>query len=254
MEVEMQATMLSRVLVGVIGIAGLVSAPTAALAEAPDGERAYRYELRALGTYAGEAIFSIGAEETIGKRQLRPVRIDAFTAGLAANFLAGKTMSTAWVNQAYLPIRVRWDQVIDGVKRIVKASFTGKSVKGTEEKNGKVSEKVDLKTAQHGLDLVSIFAWLMNADLSPGAQYTIPVFDGKRMYQVSVTAGTAKEIQVPVGFRQAIPLKIHVSRGAYKRDMELWMSAEKDRTPLRLVFKYGLIGTVEASLVGEKKS
>jgi len=243
---------MAKVLVGVLGVASLMSA-SSALAEAPTGERAYRFELRALGTYAGEAVFSIGAEEKVGKRMLRPVRIDAYTAGLAANFMAGKTTSTAWVNQTWLPVRVRWDQTINNVKRVVKASFDNKSVKGSDERDGK-SEKVDLQTSQHGLDLVSVFPWLMQADLSPGANYDLPVFDGKRIYNVAVSAGTAKEIQVPVGFRKAIPLKIVVTRGEYKREMELWFSAEKDRTPLRIVFKYGLIGTVEASLVGEKKS
>ena len=249
----MQRLIVSRVLIGMLGIASVAWSTSATAAE-PKGERAYRYELRALGTYAGEAIFAIGAEETVGRRTLRPVRIDAHTAGLAANFLSGQTRSTSWVNLAWLPVRVRWDQVIDGVKRIVKASFDATSVKGTDERNGKVAVRVNLKTAQHGLDLVSVFSWLMNADLSPGNRFEIPVFDGHWMYQVAVTTGIAKEIQLPVGFRNAIPLEIKVTRGAYKRDMELWISAEKDRAPLRLVFKYGLIGTVEASLVGEKKS
>lgn len=241
-----------RSVFGALGVASLFMA-TGAMAAPPDGERAYRYELRALGTYAGEAIFTIGAEEEVGKRTLRPVRIDAHTSGLAANFLDAKTRSTAWVSQTWLPMRVRWDQTIDGVERVVKASFDRKGVKATDEKKGKV-DKYDLKTPSHGHDLVSIFAWLMQADLSPGSTYELPVFDGKRIYNVKVTAGVAKEIQVPVGFRQAIPLKIHISRGEYKRDMELWLSAEKDRVPLKLIFKYGLIGTVEASLVGERKS
>lgn len=235
------------VLIGMLALAW----PASAMAQ--DGESAFRYELRALGTYAGEATLSIGKTEQVGKRTLRPVRIDAFTAGLAANFLSGKTSSVAWVNQMWMPIRARWDQTIDGVKRVVKASFDSRSVKSTDEKNGRV-EKFDLATPDRGHDLVSIFTWLMHADLDPGRRYEIPVFDGRRIYTVTVEAGVAKEIQVPVGFRKGIPLKIHVQRGDYKRDMELWLSAEKDRTPLRMVFKYGLIGTIEASLVGERKS
>lgn len=235
----------------VLGL-GVLSA-SSALAEVPDKERAYRFELRALGTYAGEAVFSIGTEEMVGKRKLRAVRIDAHTAGLAANFLAGQTQSVVYVNAAWLPIKVRWDQTINNVKRIVKATFETRKIKATDEKDGK-PEKIELATPQHALDLVSVFPWLMQAELSPGMKYEIPVFDGRRLYNVSVTAGIAKEIQVPVGFRNAIPLKIVVTRGEYKREMDLWLSAEKDRTPLRMVFKYGLIGTVEASLVGEKKT
>jgi len=240
-----------KVVLGVLSLTVLSS--TGATAAEPKGERAFRYELRALGTYAGEAVFSIGATEHVGRRALRPIRIEAFTAGLAANFINAKTRSTAWVNPAWLPIRARWDQTIDGVDRVLKTVFESRRVKADDQKKGKI-EKVDLETPAHPHDLVSVFSWLMQADLSPGVSYQLPVFDGKRIYNVEVTAGIAKEIQVPVGFRNAIPLKIKVTRGEYKRDMELWLSAEKERTPLKMVFKYGLIGTVEASLVGERKS
>jgi hypothetical protein len=252
--------LVSRVLVGVMAVSAVGVGPVLANAPSPkeaksssESERAYRYELRALGAYAGEAIFQIGVEEEVGKRTLRPIRIDAHTAGLAANFLNGKTMSTTWVDKTWMPVRARWDQVLDKVKRVVKASFEAKKVKGTDDRDGKTFAKIDLDTAARGLDLVSVFSWLMHADLSPGAKYQIPVFDGRRIYDLAVTVGIAKELQVPVGFRQAIPVQIKVTRGEYKRDVELWLSAEKDRTPLKLVFKYGLLGTVEASLVGEKK-
>jgi len=252
--------LVSQVLVGVMAVSTLGAG--AAWAEAPspkdakadkEVERAYRYELRALGAYAGEAIFQVGVEEDVGKRTLRPIRIDAHTSGLAANFLDAKTMSTTWVDKTWMPVRARWDQVLDKVKRVVKASFESKKVKGTDDRDGKLFAKIDLDTSARGLDLVSVFSWLMHADLSPGAKYDIPVFDGRRIYDLAVTVGIAKELQVPVGFRQAIPLTIKVTRGEYKREVELWLSAEKDRTPLKLVFKYGMLGTVEASLVGEKK-
>lgn len=238
--------------IAAVALVGMTS--TGARAERPEGERAYRYELRALGTYAGEAVFVIGAEEKVGRRTLRPIRIDAFTAGVAANFINAKTRSTAWVNPAWLPMRARWDQTIDGVERVVKTRFSRDKIAATDQRGSKL-KKIDLETHAHGHDLVSIFSWLMQANLEPGQRYEIPVFDGKRLYMVSIEAGVAKEIQVPVGFRNAIPLKIRVTRGnAYKRDMEMWLSAEKERTPLKLVFKYGLLGTVEASLVGERKS
>jgi hypothetical protein len=216
-------------------------------------ERAYRYELRALGAYAGEAVFEIGKAEAVGKRELIPLRIDAFTAGLTASLLDARTASTTWVDTSWLPIRSRSDQVINKEKRTLKVSFEAKKLHGTDERDGKLFNKIDLVTDKHGLDLVSIFGWLMNADLSPAARHSVAVFDGRRLYNVDVSVGAATEVHVPIGMRRAIPLKIKVSRGTYKREMELWMSADKDRAPLKFVFKYGVVGTVEAWLVGEKK-
>jgi hypothetical protein len=219
----------------------------------PGFDRAYRYELRAMGTYAGEAVFSIGKPEEVGSRTLVPIQIDGFTAGITKNFVDAKTQSTTWVDKTWVPMRARSDQTIDRVKRVIKTSFERKKIAATDERDGKLFKKYDFNVADRGFDLVSIFAWLMHQDLSPSARYTVPVFDGRRIYQLDITVGIARELQVPIGIRRAIPLKIKVSRGDYKRDVELWIGADKERTPLKLVFKYGVIGTVEASLVSERK-
>lgn len=221
--------------------------------KAPE-ERAYRYELRALGAYAGEAVFAIGKPEAVGKRELTPLRIDAFTAGLTASVLDARTSSTTWVDPAsWLPIRSRSDQVINKMKRILKLSFTPVKISGTDDRDGKLFNAIDVTTERPGLDLVSVFAWLMHVDLSPNARHKTAVFDGRRLYDIDVSVGVASEIHVPVGMRRAVPLKIRVTRGEYRRDMELWLAADKDRAPLKFVFKYGVVGTVEASLVGEKR-
>lgn len=216
-------------------------------------ERAFRYELRALGAYAGEAVFAIGKPETVGKRELVPVRIDGFTAGLTASFVDAKTSSTTWVDALWLPVRSRTDQVVNKEKRVLKVGFDPAKLHGTDERNGKLFNKFDMRLEKTTLDLISVFPWLMQADLSPRMKHSVHVFDGRRLYDVDISVGIASELHVPVGMRRAIPLKIKVTRGEYKRDMELWISADKERAPLKFVFKYGVVGTVEAQLVGEKK-
>lgn len=241
---------------GLVALSLLAVVPaiaSSAHAEPAAEERAYRYELRALGAYAGEAVFQIGKPETVGKRELTPIRIDGFTAGLTASFLDAKTSSTTWVDTSWLPVRSRTDQTINKISRILKVSFEPQKVTGTDERGGKLFNRIDLKPDKTNLDLVSIFPWLMNADLSPRARHSVLVFDGRRLYNVEVHVGMASEVHVPIGMRRAIPLKIKVSRGDYKREMELWISADKERAPLKFVFKYGMVGTVEAQLVGEKK-
>lgn len=233
---------------------GLLAA-TGGLSYAGDGgERAWKYELHALGSKAGEAVVVIGPQETVGRGWVRPIRIDAHTEGFAANFLDATSMATTWVDPSGLPVRSRWDQRFDKVSRIVKASYTNKGVTGTDERDGKIFESPSWDIGQHPMDVVSVFTYLAQRDLSPGQRFEIPVFDGRRIYMVKGTVGVAKEIQLPVGFRKAIPLRAKVTRGEYKRDIELWISAEKDRTPLKLVFKYGLLGEVEALFVGEHKT
>jgi hypothetical protein len=216
-------------------------------------QRSLRYELKALGAGAGEAVLIVGSPEKVGKQMLRPIRIDARTEGLAANFLKADSVATTWVDERWLPIRSRWDQVIDGLRRVIKGSFSAKGVAGSEERNGKPFEKHDHQLGKHPLDLVSIFTWIMHQKLEPGLRFSMPVFDGRRIYQVDIQVGVIGEILLPIGHRRAIPLAVTISRGSYRRQAELWVSAEKEAVPLKVVFKYGLIGTVEAMLASERR-
>jgi len=218
-----------------------------------DGKRAFRYELKALGAGAGEAVLHVGLPEKVGKVMLRPIRIDARTEGLAANFMKADSVATTWVDDRWLPVRSRWDQVVDGLRRVIKGRFSSKGVAGSEEHNGKPFEKHDHQIGKHPLDLVSIFTYLMHQTFEPGMVLSIPVFDGRRIYQVDLKVGMMAELMLPIGHRKGIPLKITISRGDYRREAELWISAGKDPAPLKIIFKYGLLGTVEAVLAAEQK-
>lgn len=233
---------------------GLLAATTSMAAAEDTGERGWKYELRALGSKAGEAVVVIGPEEKVGKGRIRPIRIDAHTEGFAANFLDASSLATTWVDPSWMPVRARWDQRFDKVSRVMKASFSSKGVTGTDERDGQIFESPNWQLGQRPLDVVSVFVWLANTELSPGNKFEIPVFDGRRIYTVKATVGVTKEIQLPVGYRKAIPIRGTVTRGEYKRNVEIWISAEKDRTPLKLVFKYGLLGEVEVLFTGEHKT
>jgi len=245
-----------------LGLALALSLPSAGAVSASgetasddESVHAFRYELRALGTRAGEAVFHIGNAREVAKRSLRPVRIDARTEGLAARLLRTEAVSTTWVDAAWLPVRARWDIELDRVKRIYRTTYNGRRITGTDTRNGAVFKHNDFTLRQRGADIISIFPWVMNQDMTPGTRYAIEIFDGRRVYDLEFTVGTASELSLPVGLRQAIPLTGVVTRGnEFRRELTLWLSAEPDRTPLKLSFNYGLLGNVEAILVGQRRS
>lgn len=238
-----------------LSLALLAAVATSAGAAPEVGSRTFRYELRALGAKAGEAVLFIGDETKIGKETLRPVRIDARTEGLAAQVMKTETSSTSWVDHVWLPVRARWEIVLDAVRRVYKTTFEGRRVKGTDTREGKVFAKNDFTLRQRGADIVSIFPWIMAQDMSPGTQYAIELYDGRMIYEVSFTVGTARDLHLPIGIRKAIPLRGKVRRGnVYTREVELWVAADADRALYKLVFKYGLLGEVEAVLVGERRA
>ncbi len=218
-----------------------------------DVERAYRYKLKALGANAGEVVMTIKPQEKVGNKKVRALQMNARTEGLAAKILKTNTASTSWVDDRWLPVRARWETTTNGVKRLVKTKYANKVLTSVDERDGKVFAKPRHRTKYRPADLISIFPWLMQQDMSPGTEYAIDVFDGRRIYRLDITVGTAKDIHLPIGIRKAIELRAKVSRGSYKREMKLWISADEDRTPYKLSFKYGLLGKVEATIVGTKK-
>ncbi|MFT7580056.1 MAG: hypothetical protein ACI9MR_001723, partial [Myxococcota bacterium] len=227
---------------------------TAGAALAEDAtNRQYRYKLVAMGQGAGEAVLNIGAPAMVDGKPLRAIRIDAKTGGLAAKFVNTATTSTTWVNERWQPVAARWDSDKSNYKQILKTKFDGRKINATDERDGKLHRKISYKTKEAGVDLISVFPWLMAQDMTPGTKYTVELFDGNRVYRVDIEVGKAKEIHVPIGMRKAIPLRATISRGSYSRKMTAYFSADKDRAPLKLVFKYGLIGKVEALLVSHRK-
>jgi hypothetical protein len=240
----------------VIAQAGSASASPAERTGSPDRgrtttaapSRTFRFALRALGTSAGEATLAIGPGEKVGDLPLRAVRVDARTEGLAARFLKAESVATTWVDARWLPVRARWDQVIDGETRVYRSRFDARGVKGTEVRGQRAPIAHAHALDRHPLDLVSLFAWLLAQPLRPGLQLEVPVFDGRRMFQVSLRVGSPAELFLPVGQRVGLPLAVTIRRGTFRRTAEIWVSDGPVPVPLKLAFRYGLIGAVEALL------
>ena len=140
-----------------LALLGLAFATPALASDDPTGSQAFKYELRALGAKAGEAVLLIGDLQAVGKDQLRPIRIDARTEGLAAKVMETTSASTTWVDKLWLPVRARWDIAINRVQRVYKTIFAGKKVTGTDERDGKLFANNDFTIPQRGSDIVSVF-------------------------------------------------------------------------------------------------
>ncbi len=254
-----------RSLLSVATLAALVAGATTAWAtpETPAAvaaarvdateSRSYRYQLKALGGHVGEAILTVGATEKIGGKRLRAVSMEARTEGFAATVFKTQTSSTSWVDEVWLPIRARWDAMIPTGKRLVKARYDGRKLDGEDFRDGKLKHKLKRTLPKRTNDLLSIFPWLAHGPLEPGRKFETSVYDGIRIYNLSAVVGAPEQVTVPAGVRTAWPIRIAVTRGKYKRDLTYWVGTE-DRTPYKLLFDFGLLGSVEALLVSEKRS
>ncbi|MGM0577876.1 MAG: DUF3108 domain-containing protein [Myxococcota bacterium] len=243
-------TALAAVLVASLSAAALARVTAV---EPDDGvERAYRYELRALGNAAGEAVLTIGPRKRVAGKYLRAVRLEGRTRGFAAKVFEAVADGTTWLDDAWLPVAAGWRTRTDTGKSRVKATYPGNRTRGEYRKNGELKRRIDEAHDVRPLDIVSAFAWLLRTDLEADASWDRPLFDGRKIYRFQAKVGDPKEIAVPLGVRKAWPVHVKVSREDFSRRLTYWVGVD-DRVPYKLVFHYGLLGEVEARLTSKRE-
>jgi hypothetical protein len=228
----------------------LASAPAFAAGPSPADVHTFRYELRALGSPAGEAVLTLGAEKSVQGKELRPVRLEAKTAGFAAKVFKAITDATTWVDAKGLPVLGAWESETSKGRSKGSSRFDGTRLEADHTTNGK-SKKVKAKLADRAVDAVSAFAWALGLDLREGESAKRPLFDGKRLFEIEVKAGKAESVTVPAGVREAVPLLVTVTRKGFERRLVYWVGKD-DKVPYKLRFEYGHLGAVEALLVAMK--
>jgi hypothetical protein len=227
-------------------------APSAS-AEAPaDAARSFKYELRSVGARQGQAVLSIGERTKVGDRWLRSVRLEARTEGLLGRLYRAGADATTWIDDHWLPVRAHWEGFTKTGKRRVDVRYEGRRILGEYDREGQPLKKTDRKLVRRTTDTVSVFAWLMNQDLKPGQRLRQPLFAGTRIYWLTIEVGEPERIMVPVGLRVAYPVKVVATRGKkYRREATYYLGVD-DGVPYKLSFSYGLVGAVEAVLIGSR--
>ncbi len=222
----------------------------ASVNEAPGG--IFRYQLRAFGALAGEARLTIDTP-TLGQGDgLHRVRIEAETAGAAARIFDAQGEGTSLVNARFLPMRMKWQATLRARLRKAEATMGAKGLEGSYQYGKKTPRRFKHTTAQWPLDAVSAYLWLPRQDLKPGARYVRPFFDGKWMGQLEAKVGKVSSIQVPVGLREVVPIKISAGRKGKARRVTFWVGVD-DRILYRIDVAHSVLGRVSAELVALRR-
>lgn len=211
-------------------------------------EQAWRYELRALGSRAGEVVMTLGGPRKFGARLLRSVRIEARTDGMAARLFPAVADGTSWIDGEWLPVRADWTGSINADKREIRYKYRGNRAKGEYKKGGQVLLSFDDKASDRTVDTVSVITWVMSRAMTPGAEYKQPYFDGRRFFDMVAKVGNSKEISLPVGLREAYPVSVTMTHGKIRYHMVIWVGVH-DRVPYKTAFDFKPLGGLEMVLV-----
>lgn len=248
------AAVLTWTLLFTTAVAAAPQAATSATpATASEGQTAFRYRLKALGASAGEAVLTVGEPLEVGKRKLRSIRLEAKTSGLAGRVYAALGDGTSWVDGSWLPVRSVWRAVIKGGKRYAESKYERDRIVGQYEREGRPTRKINHRVPGRATDVVSAFIWLAHQPLKAGDAIDKRLHDGNRTYRLKGVVGEASSISVPLGVRDAVPVKMELLRaGKVIRHITYWIGAD-DRMPYKVTFDYGALGNIDAELIGHRK-
>ena len=236
-----------------VSIALVVLSATSAMAQTShDPAGTFRYQLKALGALAGDAVLTVSPLSSVGAAQVRRVRLEAKTAGVAGRLYKAMGDGTTVVDSALRPLRMKWRSIIRDYPRDAELSFTKRGVEGTYRHRDKFVLSIDEKTEGWPLDAISAYLWLPQQRLIPGARYTRPFFDGRRVGTLSARVGETRSIQVPAGLREVIAMDIVATTKRRERKVTFWIGLS-DRVLYRIEVSHGILGTVQADLVGQRR-
>ena len=230
----------------------LLSLLWASSSQAADPAGTFRYELRALGALAGEAVLTIGPLRAAQKRPARQVRLEARTAGVAGRIYKAWGDGTTIVDEGHQALKMKWKSMTRGVPRDADLSFHDRGVKGTYTHRKRFVLTLDEKSAERPLDAISAYLWLPQRPLNPGAIYERPFFDGRRLGALRAVVGEARSIQVPVGLREVVPVEISAKTRRQDRRVTFWVGIH-DRVLYRVEVSHSVLGRVRADLVAQRR-
>ncbi|MFT7625853.1 MAG: hypothetical protein ACI9WU_005044 [Myxococcota bacterium] len=207
------------------------------------------WAVRVRGHVIGQAKLAVGGLQSRQGVKVRPVKFEADIrpTGLSIFKFAGK--ANTWVKKGWTPVSADWKWQELTKRSEVKATWKGNKLDGRWFLGGKERRRIRADSKRgHFSDVVSVLPWLMHQDLKEGKTIKTTTFTGNQVYRVTGKVGAKGKVALPGGDQEALPVAFTAVRPGKTRTFTVWVDPAT-KTPLRLVFKYALLGEVDAVLV-----
>lgn len=210
------------------------------------------FEVRLAGALVGEAQLAVGELGEVAGRPAIVVRSRAATAGAAALLKQLSDEATTTVDaETGRPITVDTVAVAGARKVVARAEFRGPVAEVTYTRtNGEVTDAAQTMRLALGtapvFDAHTAMAQLRGWKAPVGAQRTVFVVGGRRLWRVEVTYAGEEAIGSALGNRRAVVFEgrswrarrdLSSETGKPARTFRVWLSDDADRVPLKVVGK-----------------
>ena len=192
------------------------------------------------GLRAGTATITVGSETKLGDRDVWPIVTLADTASLFALFpLHDKFVS--WWSFA-LNHSVGWDFYANENRHNrrerckLNTPAPGQAVV-QRQSDGATPALVTAPMDPDAQDIGAAFFALRSLPLAPGRTFKVPVFTGRRTWDMVATVGQPEPLEVPAGRFIALPLEVEVhfqGKLESKHALKVWLSDDEHHALLKL--------------------
>lgn len=205
------------------------------------------FEVRLAGMLAGEAQLAVGEIGNVGGREVVLVKSRAATAGAAALVKTISDEATTVIDVATgKPLSLE-SAVVNGDKRLnATATFEGSRASVTYQRaNDPAPKKMVLNFGNVTVfDAHTAMAQLRGWKAKKGAERTVYVIGGRRLWRIDVTHAGEETIGSALGNRRALVFQGKSYRARANMQLEsktpartftVWLSDDADRVPLKVV-------------------
>lgn len=201
---------------------------------------------------AGEVSLRVGKRCLADGKLALPVSGKGRVGGLLSLLGSGDALTLGLIDlETSLPLEGRWDMTVDDKRTFVELDYASGRYRLHQlkeeagRKPGNSYKRVDLATEQTPHDGHSLLGYLRRWDAPDGAHGFLYVVVGRNLFRIDVTPTGKESIRTSFGEREAMRIDGSAQRVVEKtlepstrhapKPFTMWLSADDDRVPLRIV-------------------
>lgn len=231
--------------------------PSAAAAKAFGPGEVLNFDCEYLGITVGRAQIMVGSQTSVSGQKVLPLVVFAKTDPVFVLFPVKDKFVSWWNPETKISLGLDLTADEGRKRRKERHRFDRATGKASvmRDREGEKKEEVIYDSHPDAQDVLAAFYSLRERPLKVGDTEELPVFTGKRTFQMKAVVEKKETIKVPAGTFDTKLVKVSVQfsgKLASKREIFLWVTDDGSNTPVRISADL-ILGSIEAHLTSRQK-
>lgn len=235
----------------------LAALPATAEAKAFGPGEVLDFETEYLGITVGRAQLMVGSPTRVSGEKVMPLVVFAKTDPVFVLFPVKDKFVSWWNPETKISLGLDIAAEEGRKRRRERHRFmrSESKAKVVREREGEAKQEVIYDSHARAQDILGALYTLRTRPLKVGDTEELPVFTGKRTFQLKAHVEKKETIKVPAGTFEAKLVKVQVQFSGNlqsKRDILVWFTDDGSNTPLRISADL-VLGSIEGHLTSRQK-